>query len=257
MAKRFENQDMAESVFRGVNLHKAVFEDVNLGGVTFSNVNLGGAIIRDANLKDLAIESAHIVGLTIDGIRVDELIEAELDRRDPERVQLRMADIFNPAETQRVMARLDQVRAAFYARLHATPTEQLAAHPGPDRWSALEHVRHLAFAEDLYLNRWLLRNDRPWCKLGFLPPFLENNPAFADVGSEPTDNLEVVLAAWDAIHAEMLVFLVDVTPEILHRSTRDIDFGQGAVGQVLQGMAQHDLFHIRMAEAALADLRTV
>ena len=80
MGERFENQDMAETVFYSVNLHKAVFDDVNLGGATFGNVNLGGAVIRDASLANLSIESAHIVGLTIDGIRVDELIEKELPK---------------------------------------------------------------------------------------------------------------------------------------------------------------------------------
>jgi hypothetical protein len=253
MADHYENRDMAGTVFHSVNLYKAVFEDVNLGGATIRNVNLGSVTIRDATLENAVIDNAHIVGLTINGIRVDHLIEDELDRRDPERVQLRMADVFDPGEVARVMVRLDHVRAEFYARLCAASPEQRIAHPGPERWSALEHARHLVFAEDMYLNRWLLRNDTPWCRLGYLPPFLAENPAFADVGTEPTDDLETVLAAWDAIHAGMRAFVADVTPEALHLSTRDVDFGQGTVGGVLQGMAQHDLAHIRMGEAALAD----
>ena len=243
MAERFENRDMAGTLFHNVNLHGTTFDDVNMEGVRIYN----------ANLKNVTIDDANIAGLTIFGMRIDQLIETELDRRDPERVRLRMSDLFDPEEVRRVLAHLDALRAAFYARLRATPPDVLNAHPGPERWSALEHVRHLVFAEDMYLNRWLLRNDQPWCKLGFLPPFLEGNPTFVEVGSEPTDDLETVLAAWDAIHAGTQAFVAEITPEILKRDTSDVDFGQRSVGGVLQGMAKHDLAHIRMAETALAD----
>ena len=243
MADHFENCNMAGTVFH----------NVNLAGTTFDDVNMEGARIHNANLKNVIIDDAYIVGLTIFGVRVDQLIEAERDRRDPERVRLRMRDIFDPEDVRRVLAHLDEVRSGFYACLRAASPEQLIAHPGLDRWSALEHVRHLLFAEDLYLNRWLLRNDRPWCKLGFLPPFLEGNLAFSAVGSEPTDDLETVLAAWDVIHIGTQTFAAEVTPEVLQRDTSDVDFGQRCVGGVLQGMAQHDLTHIRMAEAAIAD----
>jgi len=47
-----------------------------------------------------------------------------------------------------------------------------------------------------------------------------------------------------------------VTPEALRRDTSDIDFGQRTVGRVLQGMALHDLHHIRKAEAALLAAKT-
>lgn len=252
MTHHYENQKMTGARFHRVDLGEATFEDVNLHRAIFDNVNLGEATIRSANLSGLTIEGAAIRGLTIDGIRVDQLIEAELDRRDPERARLRMDDVFDPAEVRRVMARLDKVRAAFYARLRAAPPAHVNHHAAYEgAWSALEHLRHLVFAEDMYLNRWLLGNDRPWCTLGHLPPFLAENPLFADVGSEPTEDLETVLNAWDAIHASTAEFVATVTPLKLRRDTSDVDFGQGTVGHVLQGMAQHDLAHIRMAEAAL------
>lgn len=251
MSERHEDKKMTGAVFRRVDLGGATFEDVNLHRAAFRNVNLGDVTIRGANLSGLTVESAAIDGLTISGIRVDELIEAELDRRDPERARLRMYDTFDPLEVKRVMERLDAVRDEFYARLRGTPAEQLNHHTGPDAWSALEHTRHLLFAEDLYLNRWILRNDRPWCSLGHLPPFLENNPAFAEVGIDPTQDLDAVLAAWDELHTGMLDFVGSVTSDILRRDTSDVDFGQGTIGGILQGMAQHELAHIRMAEAAL------
>ena len=242
MDEIFKNRDLARAVFRNVNLHKAVFDDVNLGEAT----------IRNANLKDVSIADANIEGLTILGIRVDRFIEAELDRRDPERVKLRIVNPHDPESVRAVMNRLDDVRSQFFDALRATDIEALTARPSAGKWSALEHVRHLVFAEDLYLNRWILRNEEPWNKLGLLPAFLASDPNYADVGSQATDDLEAILAAWQEIHRCTQAFVADLTPEKLRRDTGDVDFGQGTVGHVLQGMAGHDLHHIRKAEGSIS-----
>ena len=241
MGEAFEHRDLSGAVFRDVNLYRALFEDVNLGEATIRNANLGDVSIVDANIK----------GLTIFGIRVDQLIEAELDRRDPERVRLRMTDPHDPEDVRAVMKRLDEVRGRFSGVLRAADADSLITRPATAKWSALENVRHLVFAEDLYLNRWILRNDEPWNRLGLLPAFLAGDPNYADVGSQPTDDLEAVLAAWEDINARVRTFVAGLTPEELHRDTSDVDFGQGTVGGVLQGMARHDLHHIRSAEALI------
>lgn len=241
MGQAFEHRDLSGAVFRDVNLYRALFEDVNLGEATIRNANLGDVSIVDANIK----------GLTIFGIRVDQLIEAELDRRDPERVRLRMTDAHDPEDVRAVIKRLDEVRGRFSDILRAADADSLITRPSTAKWSALENVRHLVFAEDLYLNRWILRNDEPWNRLGLLPAFLARDPNYADVGSQPTDDLEAVLAAWEDINARVRTFVAGLTPEELHRDTSDVDFGQGTVGGVLQGMARHDLHHIRSAEALI------
>ena len=242
MGKTFENQDLGGAVFRRVNLHHAEFNDVNLEKASIRNVNLANASIDDAN----------IMGMTIFGFRIDELIEAELDRHDPERAQLRMDDPYDPTSVRRVMERLETIRNGFRATLRSAPPDHLCRRPAEDRWSALEHTRHLVFAEDLYTNRWILRNDEPWTRLGLLPAFLAERVAYTEVGSEPCDDIETVLSAWDAIHARTEAFVQAVTSEALRRDTSDIDFGQRTVGRVLQGMALHDLHHICKAEAALS-----
>jgi len=244
MSETFENRDLSGAVFRGVNLQGAVFDDVNLAGVTINNANLGG----------LTIENSGIRGMTIFGFRVHELIEAELDRRDPERMRLRMADRHDPEIVQAVMARLDEVRGAFRETLRAADPNLLTARPEPDEWSALEIVRHLVFAEDLYLNRWIECSDVPWCSLGLLPDFLARDSDYADVGADPTDDLESVLAAWEGIHACTQAYVAGVTADQLRRDTSGLDFGQGTVGGVLQGLAIHDLSHIRQVEAVLEKL---
>jgi len=243
VSETFKNRDMAGTVFRTVNLYQAVFDDVNLAGAT----------IRNVNLKDVSIDDANIEGLTIYGIRVDHLIEAERDRRDPERARLKMADCHDPIRVRKVMELLGEKRAQFYQTLRAADPERLTLCPEPGKWSALEHARHLLFAEDLYLNRWILRNEEPWSPLGLLPAFLAREAAYADVGSQPTEDLEAVLAAWTDLHARTRQVIADLTPEVLQRNTRDVDFGQRTVGGVLQGMAWHDLHHIRAAMALLGE----
>lgn len=242
MNETFENRDLAGAVFRNVNLYKAIFDDVNLGEAT----------IRNANLRNVSIADANVQGLTIFGIRIDRLIEAELDRLDPERVRLRMADPHDPESVRAVMGRLDEVRSQFFAVLRDAEGRALTTRPAADKWSAIEHVRHLVFAEDLYLNRWMLRSNESWNRLGLLPAFLANDARYADVGSQATDDLEAILAAWHEIHAHTQAFVADLTPETLRCDTSDVDFGQGTVGRVLQGMALHDLHHIRRAEALIA-----
>lgn len=241
MIETFENRDMAG----------AFFHNVNLGGAVFDDVNLAGARIHNANLEGFAIEDANIKGLTIFGFRVDELIEAEFDRRDPERARLRMADCFDPECVRAVLRHLGKVRARFSAFLRATKPSQLTTRPVPNQWSAVENLRHLIFAEDLYLNRWLLQNDEPWCKLGLLPAFLADDPHYATVGSQPSEDIEILLAAWDALHNRMMAFVASVSVEELHRDTSKLDFGQGTVGRVMQTLALHDLNHIRQAETAV------
>jgi hypothetical protein len=240
--EKFENSNMAGVIFHNVNLEGALFDDVNLAG----------ARIHNANLTNFTIDDAAIQGLTIFGFRVDKLIETELDRRDPERVRLRMTDCFDPECVRAVLHHLGEVRAGFRAFLRGTDPAMVVARPEPETWSAVENLRHLIFAEDLYLNRWLLQNNQPWCKLGLRPAFVGDDPRYAEVGSQPSQDIETLLAAWDAIHARMLAFVATVTAEELHRDTSQIDFGQGTVGKVLQTLARHDLEHIRQAEAAVA-----
>jgi hypothetical protein len=244
MSENFKNCDMSGTVFHNVNLAGAVFDDVNLAGARICN----------ANLSNFTIEDAFIKGLTVFGFRVDQLIETELDRRDPERAHLRMADCFDPDCVRAVLNHLSEVRAGFRAFLRRTDPRLLTARPDPDHWSAIEHLRHLIFAEDLYTHRWVLQTDEAWCKQGLLPDFLAGDPHYAEVGTQPSEEVEVLLSAWGAIHAHMMAFVATATSEELRRDTSSIDFGQGTVGKVLQTLSQHDLDHIRQAEAAVAKL---
>jgi len=100
----------------------------------------------------------------------------------------------------------------------------------------------------MYIHRWILGDSEPWCEAGLLPAFLADNPAFAGFSSYSEADLEMIFSAWYKIHKSTDGFLKNMTWEALQQSTRDVDFGQGTVGQVLQVLASHDLMHMRCAE---------
>jgi len=79
---------MAE--FTGEDLSGARFEDVDLSGARFHNVDLTGAIISGAELVDVRI-SGEVENLRINGVDVAPLVEAELNRRYPDRTKMRPA----------------------------------------------------------------------------------------------------------------------------------------------------------------------
>ncbi len=242
MAHIFENQDMAGAAFREVSLREAVFDGVDLAEATIINSNLKGLSIADPFVA---------TGMTIFGIPVERMIDAELDRRDPERARLHMDDPHDPETVRAAVERLRALRSDFRATLRSTAPEVLRQRPEEKKWSAIEHLRHLVFAEDLNINRWILRNEEPFSKLGLLPQMWAQEPAFADVGAEPSDDLEEILTAWDKIHSRTTAFLGDATREDLSQDTSDVDCGEGTVGGIFQMMCHHDLEHIRLAKAAL------
>ena len=72
--------------FHQRHLAGARFEEVDLTGATFQQVYLKGAIFRDVDI------SGDFENLRVQGIDVVPLVEAELDRRHPERLKLRPTD---------------------------------------------------------------------------------------------------------------------------------------------------------------------
>src|SRR5262249_42973139 len=69
--------------FRG-----ARFDVADMRGARFTDCDLTGVTIRDGWLVDVNI-SGYLSNVTINGVDVADFVSTELDRRHPERVQLR------------------------------------------------------------------------------------------------------------------------------------------------------------------------
>ena len=159
------------SDFIGADLHGSLFEEVNLTGAQLRSVNLTGADFRAVNLTGVAmigvdLVNARIYGdienLTINGVEVAPLVEAELDRRDPDRVKMRPTD---PAGFREAWDMLERLWDGTVERARRLPPELL--HESVDgEWSFIETLRHLVFATDSWIRRGILGDPSPWDPLG-------------------------------------------------------------------------------------------
>lgn len=154
---RFERVDLRRARFRDVDLSGARFRDVDLSGAWFHGVAMNGVTMRGVELVDARIDG-EIENLVINGVDVAPLIEAELDRRDPERATMRPTTAEGFREAWAILERLwdgtvDRARRLDPALLHESVD---------DEWSFIETLRHLAFATDAWVRRGILGDPSPW-----------------------------------------------------------------------------------------------
>ena len=196
----FTEQDLSDSRFEKVHLQRATFHDVSLVGASFTDVDLSGVRIHAAwldkvrmtgvEIPDLEI-SGEVGRLVVNGVEVGPLVEAELDRRHPERAAMRptTADGFREA-----FAILDRLWGETLDRARVLPPEQL--HEQVDgEWSLVQTQRHLLFAGDAWLGNAVLEEEAPYHPLGFphggMPP---EESAALGLTLEATPTLDEVLA---------------------------------------------------------------
>ncbi|KRB46981.1 DinB family protein [Terrabacter sp. Root181] len=154
---RFERARLTGASFEDVYLDRATFHDVDLRGASLRQVDLRGLRARDVWLEDVDI-TGDVENLVINGVDVAPLIEAELDRRDPDRPKMRPTDAAGYREAWDVLERL---WAGTVARARTFPADQL--HERVDgEWSFIETQRHLVFATDAWVCRALLGEPEPW-----------------------------------------------------------------------------------------------
>ena len=166
-----------------------------------------------------------------------------------------LPSLSDPHDLNRVrqaIGELDAARGEFYEWLRSVPKKHLASRPAPERWSALEHVRHLLTAEETYIDLWITRSGRALSEIGLPPSFLKDGAAYRHVGRMPCNDLEWVLAAWTDVHTRTHEFLAGASDADLRRDTSDVDLGQGNVGRVLKTLVEHDVDHMAKARRAVA-----
>ena len=118
-----------------------------------------------------------------------------------------MSDTESP-DVVTLLDRVDGVRRGLIGLLETGDGTSYATRPASGEWSVVENVRHLLFAEQLHLGKFVPEAGA-FSKLGLTPHFARDAEAFADVGTEPSDDLNSVLLEWDAIHKAVLDAVVD------------------------------------------------
>jgi hypothetical protein len=113
--------------------------------------------MRGVELVDVDIHG-EIQNLTINGVDIGPLVEAELNRRYPERIKMRPAD---PAGFREAWGILDRLWDETVDRARRLRPELL--HESVDgEWSFIETLRHLVFATDSWTRRAILGDPSPW-----------------------------------------------------------------------------------------------
>jgi hypothetical protein len=166
-----------------VSLTDARVRDVEVVRASFWRVRMRGAWIGEV------VIDGQIAGLRINGVDVGPLIEAELDRRHPDRAKMRPADVAGFREAWDIV---ESLWAGTVDRARALPPELL--HERVDgEWSFIQTLRHLVFATDIWVRRAILGDPTPWHPLSL--PFDEMEPV-PDVpwDRDARPSLEQVLA---------------------------------------------------------------
>ena len=153
----FTSANLTGSRFEDVYLTGARFHDVDLTGARFRLVDLTGVTIRGAALVNMDI-SGEIENLRVNGVDVVPLVEAELNRRYPDRAKMRPADAAGFGAAWDILERLWQ-QTVERARGMAP---ELLHQRVEGEWSFIETLRHLVFATDAWVRRALLGDPSPW-----------------------------------------------------------------------------------------------
>ena len=153
----FFRADLRGSRFDRADLTGSEFRASDLTDCQFRSVDFSRAVMRGVELADVEI-SGEILNLTINGVDIGPLVDAELDRRYPDRAKMRPADPAGFREAWDVVERLWDQTVARARRL-----DPGLLHESVDgEWSFIQTLRHLVFATDAWIRRGILGDPSPW-----------------------------------------------------------------------------------------------
>jgi DinB superfamily/Pentapeptide repeats (8 copies) len=153
----FIGADLRGSRLERVDLSGAQLRAVDLSGAQLRGVDLSGAVMRGVELVDVDIHG-EIENLIINGVDIGPLVEAELNRRYPDRVKMRPS---GPAGFREAWEVLGRLWGQTVDRARGLPPELLHESVGSE-WSFIETLRHLVFATDAWIRRAILGDPSPW-----------------------------------------------------------------------------------------------
>ena len=212
----FTSENLTGSRFEEVYLTGARFHDVDLSGARFHEVDLTGAVIRGAFLVNVDIDG-QIENLRVNGVDVVPLVEAELNRRYPDRVKMRPADADGFREAWDILERLWPQTVARASRM----APELLNERVEGEWSFIETLRHLVFATDAWVKRAFLGEPAPWHRLGLPHDEMPDLPGVPrDRSARPS--LDEVLALRADRMATVRQVLADLTDERLAGQTEPV-----------------------------------
>ncbi len=163
----FREQDLTGAVFERVSLRGAHFTEVYLNDARIHDADLTGMRIRAALLSQSRLSGVELVdveitgelqNVVVNGVDIAPLVDAELNRRMPDRAKMRPDDADGFREAWTVLERL---WADTVARARSLP-EATLHRSVDDEWSFIQTLRHLSFASACWVDRMILGDVNPW-----------------------------------------------------------------------------------------------
>jgi uncharacterized damage-inducible protein DinB len=209
----FTREDLRGSRFERVDLSGSEFRSSDLSETRFRDVYLSRVVMRGVELVDVDIHG-EIVNVTINGVDIGPLVNAELDRRDPDRAKMRPTDAAGFREAWDVLERLWAETVGRARRLDPELLHESVA----GEWSFTETLRHLVFATDSWIRRAILGDPSPWDPLDLPWDEMPDTPGVPrDRDARPS--LDVVLELRRDRKSTVREFLDGLTDESLDGHT--------------------------------------
>jgi hypothetical protein len=136
--------------------------DARMRAVDLTGAQIRGALFNQSRLRGVELVDVDIYGelqnVVVNGVDIAPLVDAELNRRMPERARMRPDDSDGFREGWAILERLWE---GTVARARTMPEESL--HRSVDEeWSFIQTLRHLNFAGAAWVGRMILGNPSPW-----------------------------------------------------------------------------------------------
>ena len=167
----YVNESLRGSRFDNVDLSGTEFRMVDLSNSQFNAVRMGHLVMRGVDLYDVDFHG-EILNVRINGVDIAPLVDAELNRRYPERAKMRPTDPAGFREGWNVVERLWGGTVERARRLDP----ELLHESVEGEWSFIETLRHLAFATDCWIRRGILGDPAPWDPLDLPWDEMEDTP---------------------------------------------------------------------------------
>ena len=240
--------------FHRKDLTGARFEEVDFSGGWFRNVYLKDVVMRGVWMENVDIDAA-VRNVVINGVDVGPLIEAELDRRDPDR---RLIHPTTAEGYRQGWAMTERRWEQTVARARELPEDVLHERV-LDEWSFIETLRHLVMATNSWVLRVLEGDPYPYTPLDL--PFTE----MEDIPGVPNDpdarpSLDEILAIRAERMAVVRRIIESLTDADLDRMTEPVPepgyppSQSYRVGDVLETILVEEYLHRGYAERDLAVL---
>jgi uncharacterized damage-inducible protein DinB len=187
-------------------------EHTDLRAISFHHVRFLGLEMVDVEI------TGEIEDVTINGVDIGPLIDAELNRRMPDRAKMHPTTV---EEFQEAWAILERLWADTEDRARTLPPDLLHERVRGE-WSLVETLRHLNFASAAWVGRMVLGDPVPWHPLDLPWDEMPDTPGTPRARAvRPT--LDEVLALRRDRMATVRTLVDDLTEESLARHTEPVD----------------------------------